>query len=115
MCYIRDRHKGDPCKRSPSRGNCKTVSRKQALETGADIRVERLHSVNGDGYRTPRMARNARFVRPAGIRSERRDWLAVDAVTFQPVSPCNLGKCREIFAKCREAQGATLLKVTRSQ
>src|SRR5258708_30125011 len=36
----------------------KTVSRKQALETGADIRVERLHSVNGDGYRTPRMARN---------------------------------------------------------
>jgi hypothetical protein len=30
----------------PSRGNCKTVSRKQALETGADIRVERLHSVN---------------------------------------------------------------------
>jgi hypothetical protein len=36
----------------------KTVSRKQALETGADIRVERPHSVNGDGYRTPRMARN---------------------------------------------------------
>jgi hypothetical protein len=58
MRYIRDRDKGDPCKRSPSRGNCKTVSRKQALETGADIRVERLHSVNGDGYRTPRMARN---------------------------------------------------------
>ena len=58
MCYIRDRDKGDPCKRSPSRGNCKTVSRKQALETGADIRVERLHSVNGDGYRTARMARN---------------------------------------------------------
>ena len=57
MCYIRDCDKGDPCKRS-SRGNCKTVSRKQALETGADIRVERLHSVNGDGYRTPRMARN---------------------------------------------------------
>jgi hypothetical protein len=23
MCYIRDRDKGDPCKRSPSRGNCK--------------------------------------------------------------------------------------------
>ena len=58
MCYIRDRDKGDACKRSPFRGNCKTVSRKQALETGADIRVERLHSVNGDGYRTPRMARN---------------------------------------------------------
>jgi hypothetical protein len=58
MCYIRDRDKGDPCKRPPSRGNCKTVSRKQALETGADIRVERPHSVNGDRYRTPRMARN---------------------------------------------------------
>jgi len=58
MCYIRDRDKGDPCKRPPSRGNCKTVSRKQALETGADIRVERLHSVNGDGYRIARMARN---------------------------------------------------------
>jgi hypothetical protein len=102
MCYIRDRDKGDPCKRSPSRGNCKTVSRKQALETGADIRVERLHSVNGDGYRTPRMARNARFVRPAGIRSGRRDWLAVDAVQSEPVSPCNFGKSREIFKKCRE-------------
>src|SRR5947209_4331901 len=83
MCYIRDRDKGDPCKRSPSRGNCKTVSRKQALETGADIRVERLHSVNGDGYRTPRMARNARFVRPAGIRSGRRDWLA-GGLGFEP-------------------------------
>jgi hypothetical protein len=49
MRYIRDRDKGDPFKRSLSRGNFKTVSRKQALETGADIRVERLHSVNGDG------------------------------------------------------------------
>ena len=101
MCYIRDCDKGDPCKRS-SRGNCKTVSRKQALETGADIRVERLHSVNGDGCRTPRMARNARFVRPAGIRSWRRDWLAEEAVQSEPVSPCNFGKSREIFKKCRE-------------
>ena len=29
------------------------MSRKQALETGADIRVERPHSVNGDGYKDP--------------------------------------------------------------
>src|ERR1700720_2238139 len=41
-----------------TRHRCKTVSRKQALETGADIRVEGPHSVNGGGYRTPRMARN---------------------------------------------------------
>jgi hypothetical protein len=30
-------------------------------------------------------------------------------------SPCNLGKCREIFAKCREGQGAILPKAVRSQ
>jgi hypothetical protein len=42
MCYyIRDRDKGDPRKRSPFRGNCKTVSRKQALETGAEKGAER--------------------------------------------------------------------------
>jgi len=34
---------------------------------------------------------------------------------IEPVSPCILGKCREIFAKCREADIATLLKATRSQ
>src|ERR1700751_3784526 len=95
MCYIRDRDKGDPCKRSRSRGNCKTVSRKQALETGADIPVEGLHSVNGDGYRSGRRARNARFVRPAGIRSGRRDWLAVDAVRIEPVSAAKFLSIRE--------------------
>jgi hypothetical protein len=31
------------------------------------------------------------------------------------LSPCIWGKCREIFAKCREADIATLLKATRSQ
>ena len=109
MCYIRDRDKGDPCKRSP-RGNCKTVSRKQALETGADIRVERLHSVNGDGYRTPRMARNARFVRPAGIRSGRRDWLAAGAVPIEPVSSLHFGQMQGDFRKMQGGARRNLAK-----
>jgi hypothetical protein len=53
----------------------KTVSRKQALETGADIRVERPHSVNGDGYRTARMARNG-AVSATTRNSERETRLA---------------------------------------
>ena len=36
----------------------KTVSRKRPLETGAQIPIGGPHSVNGDGYRTSRMARN---------------------------------------------------------
>jgi hypothetical protein len=55
----------------------KTVSRKRALETGADIRVERPHSVNGDGYRTPRMARNGAVSATTGNseRESRLGWL----------------------------------------
>jgi len=30
------------------------------------------------------------------------DCMAEDAVCCEPVSPCNLGKCRVVFAKCRE-------------
>jgi hypothetical protein len=86
MCYIRDRDKGDPCKRPPSRGNCKTVSRKQALETGADIRVERPHSVNGDGCRTARMARNGAVCVTSRNSERETRWLAVDAAPIEPVS-----------------------------
>jgi hypothetical protein len=43
------------------------------------------------------------------------DCVAVDAGPIEPVSPCFLGKCRVIFAKCREAQDAILLDATRSQ
>jgi hypothetical protein len=38
--------------------NSETISQKLALKTGADFRVKSPHSVNGDRYRTPRMARN---------------------------------------------------------
>jgi len=38
-----------------------------------------------------------------------------DAVPFEPVSPCNFGKCREILTKCREATNITQPKAIRSQ
>jgi hypothetical protein len=37
------------------------------------------------------------------------------AAFMSGLSPCIWGKCREIFAKCREADIATLLKAIRSQ
>jgi hypothetical protein len=43
------------------------------------------------------------------------DCVVVDAAPIEPVSPCNLGNCREIFTKCREADVATWLKAIRSQ
>src|SRR5438105_4008492 len=49
-----------------------------------------------------------------GDRSDTQ-FVAVDAGPIKPVSPCIFGKCREIFAKCREAERAVLLKSTRSQ
>jgi hypothetical protein len=41
---------------------------------------------------------------------ERPDWLADDAVQYEPVSPCKFGKSREILTKCRERASAAPLK-----
>jgi hypothetical protein len=49
------------------------------------------------------------------ITPQRPDWLAEEAVRCQPVSPCNLGKCREILTKCREEASVTRLKLFGSQ
>src|SRR5262249_57974972 len=46
----------------------------------------------------------------------KRECVVVDAAPIETgLSPCILGKCREIFAKCRETDIASLLKATRSQ
>jgi hypothetical protein len=58
MYHPPDRDKGNPCNRSRLAAGAKTVSRKQPLETGAQIPIGGPHSVNGDGYRTLRMTRN---------------------------------------------------------
>src|SRR5262249_30640477 len=39
--------------------------------------------------------------------------VVADAVGFEPVSPCNLGICREILPKCRETVSETRLKTVR--
>jgi hypothetical protein len=76
-------------------------------------------------YRTPPRRSGANQTRtkrwlfhwlaPRGGGKTSNEIMVVDAAPIQPVSPCILGKCREIFAKCREADIATLLKATRSQ
>jgi len=49
------------------------------------------------------------------IAAQRLDWLADDAVGFEPVSPCIFAKCREILTKCREGASLTRLKAVGSQ
>jgi len=46
---------------------------------------------------------------------EVREWMVVHPVHCEPVSPCILRKCREIFPKCRETVAVTRLKAIRSQ
>jgi len=46
---------------------------------------------------------------------QRLDWLADDAVGFEPVSPCIFGKCRVILTKCREEASIARLKAVGSQ
>jgi len=48
-------------------------------------------------------------------RTTRRERLVADAVPIEPVSSLHLAKCREILAKCSEAELTTLLKASRSQ
>jgi hypothetical protein len=50
-----------------------------------------------------------------GNLGERPDWLADDAVRYEPVSPCKFGKCREILTKCRDAVSVARLKTVKSQ
>jgi hypothetical protein len=45
-----------------------------------------------------------------GTLYERPDWLADDAVCYEPVSPCNFGKFREVLTKCRDGASAAPLK-----
>ena len=48
-----------------------------------------------------------------GSLYERRDWLADEAVRYEPVSPCKFGKSREVLTKCRERGSAAPLKTVR--
>jgi hypothetical protein len=38
--------------------------------------------------------------------------VVAEAVRCEPVSPCNLGKCRVIYVSCRDGPSATQLKAT---
>ena len=79
------------------------MSRKQALETGAQIPIGGPHSVNGDGYRTSRKARNG-AVCAASRNSERETRLvgcgcSPDRTSLQLKFPANREKYRE-FVDC---------------
>jgi len=52
----------------------------------------------------------ARFVRPAGIRSERRDWLAAGAVPIEPVSSLHFGQMQGDFRKMQGGGNHDLAK-----
>src|SRR5262249_28915448 len=55
------------------------------------------------------------FCRKVSGTGDLYDCVVEDAVPFEPVSPCNFGKCREILTKCRETTNITQPKAIRSQ